>query len=454
MDWRKLFQCSSNHQLQYFPPNERNGTLLVHPLPEVFEGGISEWKYSLVGQFLGSAPNFSSLQRIIDGLWKNPLKGSNIQVSYVGPNLYLFSFESDTARDWVMENGPWHFYNKPLILRKWEPNMQKLHFDLSRIPIWVHLFNVPLELFSNEGLSYIASAIGYPLSMDSITASKTRLEYAKVCVEVGVSEVIPKSIDVMLNNGLHSTVTVEIPWLPPSCKSCNTFGHNTKSCKVNPSPSLTAQVWRKNDPLASTTHAPVNTCIDFAESSKITENVSAQVSSTKDSGPGTGIVSPQGSKNESAKISSPKDSGTGTGTPHGSEPSQPEKDILSESASILSPNCPLSEPEIETAYLNPSEIVICEQKSSSPSKRGRGRPPKSKTKNTLAGSSNRFEILKSFEEAHPESEMLGKKPRAAASGVAELIKDLKAKKKSHHEKAKSAPVGSKRGDSVSSPQST
>ncbi|KAE8705789.1 hypothetical protein F3Y22_tig00110418pilonHSYRG00293 [Hibiscus syriacus] len=177
MDWRKLFRCSINHHLKYFPPNERNGVPTVHPPPEVFEGGISEWKHSLVGQVLGSAPNFATLQRIIEGLWKKPLQGANIQVSYLDPTSICF------------------------------PSNLKLHE--TGIPILVHLYNVPLELFSNDGLSYIASAIGFSLSMDSITASKTRLEFAKVCVEIEASDVIPKSIDVVLNTG--NQLVYELP---------------------------------------------------------------------------------------------------------------------------------------------------------------------------------------------------------------------------------------------------
>ncbi|MBA0814024.1 hypothetical protein Gohar_019874 [Gossypium harknessii] len=48
------------------------------------------------------------------------------------------------------------------------------------LPVWIHLKHVPLELFTGGGLSYIASALGNPLYMDRITASKQRLPYAKL----------------------------------------------------------------------------------------------------------------------------------------------------------------------------------------------------------------------------------------------------------------------------------
>ncbi|XP_039021875.1 uncharacterized protein LOC120154125 [Hibiscus syriacus] len=203
MDWRKLFGCSEGLDLEYHPPRVSDGSISVHPPPEVLDAGIDEWKLSIVGQCLGAAPNLSSMQRIVNNLWKMALGGSKTQVSFAGNNHYIFSFDSETIRDWVLESRPWHILNKPLILRKWEPNWKRLHFDLSRC---VNLFNVPLELFSKTGLSYIASAIRSPLTMDSVIAAKTHLEFAKVCIEIGVNDVIPKSIDVVLKDVVSVSV--------------------------------------------------------------------------------------------------------------------------------------------------------------------------------------------------------------------------------------------------------
>ncbi|XP_039011240.1 uncharacterized protein LOC120140324 [Hibiscus syriacus] len=250
MDWRKLFGCQAGHELDYSPPEKSDKSLTVQPPLEVLEASTAEWRNSLVGQFLGAAPNFISLQRTIDKLWNQTSTGARAQVSLEGKNLYIFSFNYDVARDWVLENGPWHILNKPLILRKWEPNMQRLNFDLSRLPLWIHLYNIPLELYSRECLSYIASALGIPLTMDSITASKTRLEYAKVCIEIGAKKDIPETVEVILANGKTSTIFVEVPWFPYRCRKCSTFGHSDKECmnKTNPAPPQ-IKIWRKKTPL-------------------------------------------------------------------------------------------------------------------------------------------------------------------------------------------------------------
>ncbi|KAE8667867.1 Detected protein of unknown function [Hibiscus syriacus] len=199
-----------------------DGIPTVKPPLAVIEEGIVEWNFAVVGQFIGAAPNFDSMQRIINSLWG---KSSPVKVSLAGVNLYVFSFGSASIRDWVLENGPCHVQNKPLVLRKWEPYLHKLDFDLSHMPVWVQLYNVPLELYSRSGLSYISSALGNPLYMDSITASRGRLEYAKVCIEISAGFVIPNEVQVILKDGSMVRVGVFIPWLPRACSICKTFGH-------------------------------------------------------------------------------------------------------------------------------------------------------------------------------------------------------------------------------------
>ena len=108
--------------------------------------------------------------------------------------------------------------------------MKSLDFNMDKLLVWIKLGNVPLELFTQRGLSYIASAIGVPLYMDQITAKKQRLSFAKICIELESTKEIPCAIDVKLRDGSLVLVFVEIPWRPLKCVNCNIFGHSNKDC--------------------------------------------------------------------------------------------------------------------------------------------------------------------------------------------------------------------------------
>lgn len=53
----------------------------------------------------------------------------------------------------------------------------------------------------DEGLSYVASAVGKPLYADKMTETCKGLSYAKICVEVDADLVLPEAFDVALANG-------------------------------------------------------------------------------------------------------------------------------------------------------------------------------------------------------------------------------------------------------------
>ena len=161
-------------------------------------------------------------------------------------NLFIIQLPNADTMDRVLESGPWHIQNKPLIVRKWEPGLQSLEFNMRKLPIWVHLGNVPLEIFTNKGLSYIASILGTPLYMDRITARQERLAYAKICVEIEACKEIPQTIEIVMGNGSTVTISVEVPWYPQNCSGCCIFGHNDKNCPFKPSDANReiAKVWR------------------------------------------------------------------------------------------------------------------------------------------------------------------------------------------------------------------
>ncbi|XP_039058614.1 uncharacterized protein LOC120202236 [Hibiscus syriacus] len=187
------------------------------------------------------------MQRIIDSIWGNSLQ---VKVSLAGPNLYVFSFLDANLRDWVLENGPWHVQNKPLVLRMCEPGLQRLNFDIALMHVWVQLYNIPLELYSQKGLSYIASALSTPLYMDSITASRKRLEFAKLCIEIEAGSALPEDIHVTLRDGSIVRIKVRVPWIPQSCSMCKVFGHHVNSCTEVRQSSVKpkeVQVWRKKE---------------------------------------------------------------------------------------------------------------------------------------------------------------------------------------------------------------
>ncbi|KAK8675274.1 hypothetical protein V6N13_033343 [Hibiscus sabdariffa] len=125
----------------------------------------------------------------------------SVEIRFLAPSIYIINFPSQRVRDWVLESGPWYFQHRAIILRKWMPGMMLDVLRLDSASVWVKLCYVPLELYSQQGLGYIASALGKPLYTDRATTLKNQLEYAKVCIEVGAKDDISDSVLVEIGDG-------------------------------------------------------------------------------------------------------------------------------------------------------------------------------------------------------------------------------------------------------------
>ena len=88
---------------------------------------------------------------------------------------FFFKFDSRALLGAALDGGPWYVAGKPLILSQWKPHMVIDKDRISRLSIWVHFYNIPLEYWTHEGLSYIASMIGKPFCVDKMTASRRQI---------------------------------------------------------------------------------------------------------------------------------------------------------------------------------------------------------------------------------------------------------------------------------------
>lgn len=84
---------------------------------------------------------------------------------------------------------------RPLVLKKWHPNITLSKEELHKISLWVKLYRLPLEFLTPTGLSYVASAVGKPLHADKQTANRKRINLARISVEVDASEELVQEFD-------------------------------------------------------------------------------------------------------------------------------------------------------------------------------------------------------------------------------------------------------------------
>nr|GEU49747.1 hypothetical protein [Tanacetum cinerariifolium] len=112
-----------------------------------------------------------------------------------------FKFKKEEGMNYVIDQSPWLVNGKPLLVQKWDPDTIIIKEAPCKIPIWIRLFNIPLEAWSVRGISALASRLGRPIKMDQVTgemckAGVGRLGYARVLIEINVEDEFVDKIEI------------------------------------------------------------------------------------------------------------------------------------------------------------------------------------------------------------------------------------------------------------------
>ncbi|KAF6138637.1 hypothetical protein GIB67_032531 [Kingdonia uniflora] len=204
--WASKLVGTAHHRgktkLSLIPPMIVNGITVVNLYDEDFKDTISEHEKFVVGNFVGRKLAFPFVRDSLKRLWE--LKGS-FEMSLRSNNTFFFKFCCED-REKVLGMGPQYLASRLFVIRPWRPLIENEINELKSVPIWVNLWNVPSYMWTDKGLSAIASAIGTSLSIDKATEEQTRTSFARVCVEVA--------------------------WIvnTPRCNECAVFGHNKTNC--------------------------------------------------------------------------------------------------------------------------------------------------------------------------------------------------------------------------------
>jgi len=148
---------------------------------------------TLVGYFIEKRLPFPVVQNIAKRLWQSQ---GLIEVLSNNSGFNFFRFESQESMLKVFDEGSYHFAGRQFITKCWEPSMNLAKETYSSIPLWIKIHNLPLKGWSLKGISIMASQIGRSLYANPRTEDRSRLGYARVCVNVDVCSKFPKFIDI------------------------------------------------------------------------------------------------------------------------------------------------------------------------------------------------------------------------------------------------------------------
>ncbi|GLT95398.1 hypothetical protein SLE2022_130820 [Rubroshorea leprosula] len=214
---------SKGWDLQYIKPQDPTGAVVI--TEDEWVKGSKIWENALVGYVLGSKPEFKDVANFVNNRWRE----FQVPKAFMLRNgVFLFEFGNGNAKQAVLERR-WTFNGHPLILKQWTPDFDPDNLDISKIPVWIQFPELHLSLWNPESLGKLASYVGVPIATDALTAKRQRVAYARMLVEMEITDTLPRVVPIIGPKGVFQQPVV-FEWEPIRCGKCRNLGHEERKC--------------------------------------------------------------------------------------------------------------------------------------------------------------------------------------------------------------------------------
>ncbi|XP_058762100.1 uncharacterized protein LOC131635497 [Vicia villosa] len=229
-------QTTNGKQLQFVAPKIKEGIVEVEIEEKYVEAEIRFWENSLIMYVIGTNLSMNAMKNYMSRMWNFVALPD---MFYNDEGYFILKFKNGDDRDEVLMKGPYTFQNKLMILLEWRHDFTMAKDMLRSIPIWIKLPGLPLPMWGAQSLGKIGSAVGIPLFTDECTAEKLRVSYARLLVEVDVTQKLCEEISIRDHEGRVRKQKVEYEWRPQYCERCQKIGH---VCSTDKKPPI--KVWQ------------------------------------------------------------------------------------------------------------------------------------------------------------------------------------------------------------------
>lgn len=218
---RNLYRAAS-------PTYRLDGTPEISIPSKVLKLGPENKDEYIIGKFHRcSLPPGGLVHAVANRIW-----GRNCKISCkkIGESSFMFHIPHESTRHWVIQRGVWHIDDCLLFVLPWTPEGTFKIPEISTLPVWVNLKNIPDCCYSRLGISHIGSGLGEPILTHKPRLDPTSMGEAKVLVEMELDRDFPKIIALDDKQGSIFLVDVEYTWIPSTCERCGNLGHKEKRC--------------------------------------------------------------------------------------------------------------------------------------------------------------------------------------------------------------------------------
>ncbi|KAL0824574.1 hypothetical protein Bca101_048251 [Brassica carinata] len=239
------------------PEYMEDGTPKVTIPDHVLLHGLQNHREYVIGQFYRClAPSGGLVYVVLNRIWGRKCE---IFVRKISEFSYIFHIPDEATRKFVLQRSLWHVDDCLMFVAPWTSSESLTLPEITSIPFWVTLKNIPSNLYSILGIEWIASGVGEPVLSYKTWLDPTMIGEAKIMVEVELDKPFSHKVSAWDKQGNFSLVDVEYSWLPTSCERCGQIGHKSKRClSISGLKAATPATERKDSVVAHVFESPTD----------------------------------------------------------------------------------------------------------------------------------------------------------------------------------------------------
>ncbi|XP_073353636.1 uncharacterized protein [Aegilops tauschii subsp. strangulata] len=203
-------------------------------------------KPQAIGKLMSDRPApKEALESTLGRIW-SPFKG--VECKNLGMNRFLFSFRDEAGKLKALNDRPWTFNKRLLVVEDFDPAKTLNEYEFKKIPIWVRLHGIPMGSMYRESGEAIGKEIGEVLDVDVDECGMAAGEFMRVKVRLDITKPLMRGISIFLeddeeerqdkemtgeeknNEQKGKEILFTYEHLPDFCYICGVIGHNDRGC--------------------------------------------------------------------------------------------------------------------------------------------------------------------------------------------------------------------------------
>ena len=184
-------------------------------------------EFGILARFLTKRPlNIEAIANTFNPLWRSK---SGFKVKNIGDHVVLFSFDNKFDVDRILSAEPWSFDKHIMILSRYNRDISINELDLTKVPFWVQVLDIPLCFRNREIAEQICQPLG-PIIHPNEEQEYDGGSFIRVRVLLDITQPLCRGRLLTLEDGRNLWVSLKYERLPNLCYWCDCLTHDDRDC--------------------------------------------------------------------------------------------------------------------------------------------------------------------------------------------------------------------------------